>query len=76
MPAMSPVANTERVSRKTKKLVALHTVKLVTDASKFGRRSLSLIGRIECARRIITDNRLDAETAESLRAKGLKLVIV
>jgi DeoR family transcriptional regulator of aga operon len=51
-------------------------VTVVTDASKFGRRSLSLIGRIECARRIITDNRLDAETAESLRAKGLKLVIV
>lgn len=53
-----------------------HEVTIVTDASKFGRRSLSLIGKIECARRIITDNRVEAEMAEALRERGLELVIV
>jgi DeoR family transcriptional regulator of aga operon len=51
-------------------------VTVVADASKFGRRSLSLIGKIECAQRIITDNRVDEETAGALRAKGVDLVVV
>lgn len=51
-------------------------VTVVADASKFGRRSLSLIGKIESASRIITDNRVDAEMAEAVRAKGVELVIV
>lgn len=51
-------------------------VTVVADASKFGRRSLSLIGKIENASRIITDNRVDAVMAEAVRAKGVELVIV
>jgi DeoR family transcriptional regulator, aga operon transcriptional repressor len=51
-------------------------VTVVADASKFGRRSLSLIGKIECAQRIITDSRIDPETAGAVRAKGVDLVIV
>jgi DeoR family transcriptional regulator of aga operon len=51
-------------------------VTVVADASKFGRRSLSLIGRTECARRIITDNRISNEMAAAIRAKGLELVVV
>ena len=51
-------------------------VTVVADASKFGRISLSLIGKIECARRVITDDRVDKEIAESLRAKGVDLMIV
>ena len=51
-------------------------VTVVTDASKFGRRSLSLIGNIECAQRIITDDRVTSETAAALRAKGLEVIIV
>jgi DeoR/GlpR family transcriptional regulator of sugar metabolism len=51
-------------------------VTVVADASKFGRRSLSIIGRIECAKRIITDDRVDPEVAGALRAKGVELMIV
>lgn len=51
-------------------------VTVVADASKFGRRSLSLIGKIECAQRIITDGRVDAEMATALRAKGLEVIVV
>jgi DeoR family transcriptional regulator of aga operon len=51
-------------------------VTVVADASKFGRRSLSLIGKIECAQRIITDNRISPETAAALRGKGVELIVV
>src|SRR5579864_915986 len=51
-------------------------VTVVADASKFGRRSLSVIGSIECARRIITDDKVSPEMAESVRVKGVELVIV
>jgi DeoR family transcriptional regulator of aga operon len=51
-------------------------VTVVADASKFGRRSLSLIGKIESASRIITDNRVESDMADAVRAKGVELVIV
>ena len=51
-------------------------VTVVADASKFGRPSLSGIGKIESARRIITDNRIPPEIASSLLARGVELVIV
>jgi DeoR/GlpR family transcriptional regulator of sugar metabolism len=51
-------------------------VTVVADSSKFGRRSLSLIGGVECARRIITDDRVEETMAAALRAKGLEVIIV
>ena len=51
-------------------------VTVVTDASKFGRRSLSVIGKIECAHRVITDTRVDMEMVAALRAKGLVVEVV
>ena len=51
-------------------------VTVVADASKFNRRSLSLIGNIQCAHRIITDNRADGQTVANLRAKGLEVILV
>lgn len=51
-------------------------VTVVSDASKAGRRSLSLIGKIECAQRIITDDRIGSDVAAALRAKGVEVVIV
>jgi DeoR family transcriptional regulator of aga operon len=51
-------------------------VTVVADASKFGRRSLSLIGRIECAQRIITDVRVPGEMAALLTSKGLEVIAV
>ncbi len=51
-------------------------VTVVADASKFGRRSLSRIGKIECAQRIVTDSRVDNEIATKLRARGLEVRVV
>jgi DeoR family transcriptional regulator of aga operon len=51
-------------------------VTVVADASKFGRHSLSLIGKAECARRVITDDRVRPEIGDALRAKGVDLVVV
>ncbi len=53
-----------------------HEVTVVADASKFGRHSLSLIGTIECARRIITDGRVSPQVVDTVRAKGVEVVIV
>jgi DeoR family transcriptional regulator of aga operon len=55
---------------------AADEVTVVADASKFGRRSLSLIGNIECARRIVTDSRLDKEIAAKLRDRGVEVIVV
>jgi len=51
-------------------------VTVVADASKFGRRSLSSIGNIRCAQRIITDNRADSQSIAKLRDKGLEVILV
>lgn len=51
-------------------------VTVVADASKFSRRSLSLIGNIRCAQRIITDERVDSQTVARLRDKGLEVILV
>lgn len=51
-------------------------VTVVADASKFGRRSLSLIGSIQCAQRIITDNRVESQIAARLRDKGVEVSLV
>lgn len=51
-------------------------VTVVADASKFGRRSLSLIGTMERARRIITDKSVSPEIADTVRAKGVEVVVV
>jgi DeoR family transcriptional regulator of aga operon len=51
-------------------------VTVVADASKFGKRSLSVIGNLECARRVITDGRVSTEIADAIRAKGVEVVIV
>ena len=57
-------------------ICAADEVTVVADASKFGRRSLSLIGKIECARRIVTDSRVDQEIAASLRDRGVEVIVV
>jgi DeoR/GlpR family transcriptional regulator of sugar metabolism len=51
-------------------------VTVVADSSKFGRRSLSLIGAIECARRIITDEHVNPRIAETVRARGVEVIVV
>jgi len=51
-------------------------VTVVADASKFGRRSLSVIGDIRSVHRIITDDRIPGEIAGKLRGLGIEVMIV
>jgi Transcriptional regulators of sugar metabolism len=51
-------------------------VTVVADASKFGRRSLSLIAKLDAVHRVITDNRITAEMQDAVKAKGVELVVV
>ena len=50
-------------------------VTVIADASNMGRRSLSLIGGVELAKRVITDDRLSEEMGLKLRARGIEVVI-
>jgi len=62
--------------------VALRMIELarevtaVVDASKFGRHSLTLSGRIEDLDRVITDSRVNPEHVEALRRKGIEVILV
>jgi DeoR family transcriptional regulator, aga operon transcriptional repressor len=51
-------------------------VNVVADASKFRRRSMSLIARLSSVHRIITDDKIDADTAATIRGRGIELVVV
>lgn len=48
----------------------------VGDSSKIGRRSLSVIARIEQIDRIITDTGADSDTVEALRSSGAQVDLV
>lgn len=54
---------------------AAREVTVVADASKFGRRSLSVIGDMRSINRIITDDRVPKETVDKLRLIGIDVVI-
>jgi len=51
-------------------------VTVVADSSKLGRRSLSVIGRIESVQRVITDLGADEQSLSALRAAGLEVLTV
>ena len=50
-------------------------VTVIADATKFGRRSLSVIGDIGRIHRVITDRRVQEEMAASLRDRGIEVII-
>jgi DeoR family transcriptional regulator of aga operon len=54
---------------------AAREVTVVADASKFGRRSLSVIGELSMVKRVITDDRVSPENAEGLRRLGVEVVL-
>jgi DeoR family transcriptional regulator of aga operon len=62
--------------------VALRMIELarevtaVVDASKFGRHSLTLSGKIEDLDRVITDSRVNPEHVDALRRKGIEVILV
>jgi DeoR family transcriptional regulator of aga operon len=51
-------------------------VVVVADSSKFERRSLSVIAKVESVHKLLTDTRVDAEKAEALRARGVEVIAV
>jgi DeoR family transcriptional regulator, aga operon transcriptional repressor len=51
-------------------------VSVVTDSSKIGRSSLSLIAPVTSAHRIITDSGITPHHHEVLKAKGIEVVVV
>ncbi len=55
---------------------ASREVTVVADASKFGRKSLSVIGELGCVKRVITDSRVAPEMVEKLKERGLDVVVV
>jgi DeoR family transcriptional regulator of aga operon len=62
--------------------VALRMIELarevtaVVDASKFGRHSLTLSGKIEDLDRVITDSRVNPEHVDALRRQGIEVILV
>ena len=51
-------------------------VTVVADASKLGRRSLSVIGSLEHIHRVITDARVEEEMVMTLRKRGIEVIVV
>ncbi len=49
-------------------------VNVVTDSSKFSRRSLSVIARLDAVHRIITDDRIDPAFLAALRARSIEVL--
>lgn len=60
----------------TMMMQAANEVTVLADASKLGRRSLSVIANLESARRLITDESISAEMANRIRNAGVELVAV
>jgi DeoR/GlpR family transcriptional regulator of sugar metabolism len=49
---------------------------VISDASKFGRRSLSVIGGIDSIQRVITDAHVSPGMVDTLRSHGIEVIIV
>ena len=54
---------------------ASREVTVVADASKFGRRSLSVIGDLPSVKRVITDDRVSPEYVDGLRQLGVEVLL-
>jgi DeoR family transcriptional regulator of aga operon len=51
-------------------------VVVVADASKFDRRSLSVIAKVDAVHRVVTDTRVGAETVAALQARNIEVIAV
>lgn len=51
-------------------------VTVIADSSKVGRRSLSVIGNLIATRRLVTDNKINQESIEKIRAAGVEVIVV
>ena len=55
---------------------AARQVTVLADSSKFGRRSLAVISEISAVKRLITDSGAPPAAVESLRSRGIEVVVV
>jgi DeoR family transcriptional regulator of aga operon len=53
-----------------------HEVVAVADASKFGRRSVSVIAGVEKIHKLVTDDSASPEIVEALRSRGVEVILV
>jgi len=51
-------------------------ITVIADSSKIGRRSLSVIGNLTAARRLITDTRISQEMIDKIRSERIELITV
>jgi len=59
------------------KMIAIsREVVVVADSSKFARRNISLIARVEQLHMLITDHAAPAEAVEQLRQRGVEVRLV
>jgi DeoR family transcriptional regulator of aga operon len=49
---------------------------VVADGSKFRRRSLSVIAKLDQVHKVITDDRAPREIVEALKAQNVQVVVV
>jgi DeoR family transcriptional regulator of aga operon len=49
---------------------------VVADSSKFGRRNLSVIAKLDAVHKVITDDKVSPETVAALRARSIEVLIV
>jgi DeoR/GlpR family transcriptional regulator of sugar metabolism len=56
-------------------VAAADEVTVVSDASKFGRRSLSVICPMRSVRRVITDSGISPETVQELERMGVQVMV-
>ena len=51
-------------------------VVVVADASKFARRNLSVIAKLESVHKVITDDKVPPEAVAALEARSVEVIIV
>ena len=56
-------------------VAAADEVTVVSDSSKFGRRSLSVICPMSSVHRVITDKGISPETIQELERMGVKVIV-
>jgi DeoR family transcriptional regulator of aga operon len=49
---------------------------VVADSSKFARRSLSVIAKLDGVHKVLTDDRVTPEMVAALRARSIEVVVV
>lgn len=69
------ISNFAEATLNQKMIETAHTIVVLADSSKFGRRGLGRICSLEQVQYIVTDNKVSAATVKAIEEKGVKVVI-